>query len=123
VWNRQPTSHDLIDPANAGLGHRQVQRRALPDDWIISARPSHPALVSEEDFIAVQGIRAERDTGSPANRRQYLLAGLPRCGICGRRLESCWGEQPGRLPVPARPHQRPPDLRVWTASVLHLKRR
>jgi hypothetical protein len=24
VWNRQPTSHDLIDPANTGLGHRQV---------------------------------------------------------------------------------------------------
>ena len=22
VWNRQPTSHELIDPANTGLGHR-----------------------------------------------------------------------------------------------------
>jgi site-specific DNA recombinase len=89
VWNRQPTSHELIDPANTGLGHRQVQRWTLPDGWIISARPSHPALVSEEDFIAVQGIRAERDTAT-ANGRRYLLAGLLRCGICGRRLESCW---------------------------------
>ena len=26
VWNRQPTAMDLIDPANTGLGHRQVQR-------------------------------------------------------------------------------------------------
>ncbi len=89
VWNRQPSGHDLIDPANTGLGHRQVQRWTLPDGWIISARPSHPALVSEEDFIKVQGIHAQRDTGIAAGRR-YLLAGLLRCGICGRRLESCW---------------------------------
>jgi len=89
VWNRQPSSHELINPANTGLGHRQVQRWAQPDGWVISARPSHPALVSEEDFVAVQGIRAERGTVAATGRR-YLLAGLLRCGICGRRLESCW---------------------------------
>ncbi len=88
VWNRQPTSHELIDPANTGLGHRQVQRWAMPDGWVISTHPSHPALVSEEDFTAVQGIRAERDTTATSGRR-YLLAGLLRCGICGRRMESC----------------------------------
>ena len=60
VWNRQRTDHDLIDPANTGLGHRQVQRWNLPEGWVISARPAHPALVSEKDFIAVQGIRAAR---------------------------------------------------------------
>jgi hypothetical protein len=26
VWNRQPTDHELLDPTNTGLGHRQVQR-------------------------------------------------------------------------------------------------
>jgi site-specific DNA recombinase len=88
VWNRQPSAMDLIDPANTGLGHRQVQRWALPAGWVISARPSHPALVSEEDFIAVQGIRAPREI--PGKGRQYRLAGLLRCGVCGRRLESCW---------------------------------
>jgi hypothetical protein len=31
VWNRQSTAMDLIDPANTGLGHRQVQRWGLPD--------------------------------------------------------------------------------------------
>jgi site-specific DNA recombinase len=90
VWNRQPTSHELIDPSNTGLGHRQVQRWAQPDGWVISDRPAHPALVSEEDFIAVQGIRAERGNSETASRRRYLLAGLLRCGICGRRMESCW---------------------------------
>jgi site-specific DNA recombinase len=113
VWNRQPASHELIDPANIGLGHRQVQRWALPDGWVISARPAHPALVSEQDFIAVQGIRADRGTSTTAGRR-YLLAGLLRCGICGRRMESCWannrpayrcrhGHSSATTPDPARP--------------------
>jgi site-specific DNA recombinase len=88
VWNRQPTAHDLIDPANTGLGHRQVQRWNPPDGWVISARPAHPALISEADFIAVQNIRSPR--GNPDPDRCYLLAGLLRCGICDRRLESCW---------------------------------
>jgi len=38
----------------------------------------------------VQGIRAERDNTGTTTARQYLLAGLLRCGIRGRRLESCW---------------------------------
>jgi site-specific DNA recombinase len=113
VWNRQPASHDLVDPANTGLGHRQVQRWALPGGWVISTRPSHPALVSEEDFVAIQGIRADRDTEATPGRR-YLLAGLLRCGICGRRMESCWansrpayrcrhGYSSAVTPDPARP--------------------
>ncbi len=89
VWNRQPTSHELVDPANTSLGHRQVQRWNLPAGWVISARPAHPALVSEADFIAVQQISAPRGPAGPATRR-YLLAGLLCCGICGRRLESAW---------------------------------
>ena len=89
VWNRQPAGFDLIDPANTGLGHRQVQRWNLPEGWIISHRPTHPALVSEAHFIAVQQISAPRGPTGPATRR-YLLAGLINCGTCGRRLESTW---------------------------------
>jgi hypothetical protein len=89
VWNRQRTDHDLIDPANTGLGHRQVQRWNLPDGWVISTQPAHPALVSEADFIAVQEINAPRGPTGLATRR-YLLAGLIRCGTCERRLESAW---------------------------------
>jgi len=112
VWNRQPTAMDLIDPANTGLGHRQVQRWGLPDGWVISARPAHPALVSGEDFVAVQGIRAAREDKDPG--RQYRLAGMLGCGICGRRAESCWsnnraayrcrhGHSSASAPDPARP--------------------
>jgi site-specific DNA recombinase len=89
VWNRQPGGFDLIDPANTGLGYRQVQRWNLPEGWVISRRPAHPALVSEVGFIAVQQLSAPRGPAGPATRR-YLLAGLISCGTCGRRLESTW---------------------------------
>jgi site-specific DNA recombinase len=89
VWNRQRTDSDLVDPANTGLGHKQVQRWNLPAGWVISARPAHPAIVSEADYIAAQDASAPRGPVGPATRR-YLLAGLLRCGNCGRRLESAW---------------------------------
>jgi len=89
VWNRQRTDFELVDPANTGLGHRPVQRWNLPTGWVISARPAHPAIVSEADYIAVQQASAPRGPAGPATRR-YLLAGLLACGTCGRRLESAW---------------------------------
>lgn len=87
VWNRQRTERELIDPDNTTLGHRDVMRWNTPDDWVISTTPAHPALVSEADFIAVQNLRVPRE-GVPG--RVYLLAGLLRCGQCGRLLDSCW---------------------------------
>jgi site-specific DNA recombinase len=89
VWNRQRTDRDLVDPANTGLGHKQVQRWNLPEGWVISRRPAHTALVSEADVVAAQDASAPRGPAGPAARR-YLLAGLLSCGQCGRRLESAW---------------------------------
>jgi site-specific DNA recombinase len=89
VWNRQRTDFDLVDPANTGLGHRQVQRWNLPEGWVISKQPAHPALISEAGFIAAQDAAAPRCPAGPATQR-YLLAGLLACGTCGRRLESAW---------------------------------
>jgi hypothetical protein len=116
VWNRQRTDSELADPANVTLGHRSVQRWNLPDGWVISNRPAHPALVSEDDFVAVQGINAVRGPvpqDEPVLRR-YLLAGLLACGVCGRRMESAWtngkpayrcrhGRTSAMAPDPARP--------------------
>jgi hypothetical protein len=95
VWNRQRTDRELIDPADVALGHRDVQRWNLPDSWVISDRPAHPALVSEADFIAAQDVTAARgatpagDPGPP-QRRKYLLTGLLACGTCGRKMEPSW---------------------------------
>ena len=95
VWNRQRTDRDLADPADVSLGHKSVQRWNLPDGWVISRKPAHPALVSEADFIAAQDVSAARgpapSTGLTAPRqRRYLLAGVLICGGCGRRMESAW---------------------------------
>jgi len=95
VWNRQRADEDLADPADVSLGHKSVQRWNLPDGWVISRTPAHPALVSEADFIAAQDVHAARgpplrgDLIGPQKRR-YLLAGLLACGCCGRRMESAW---------------------------------
>jgi hypothetical protein len=113
VWNRQRTDFDLVDPANTGLGHRPVQRWNLPAGWVISARPAHPPIVSEADYIAAQDASAPRGPAGPATRR-YLLAGLLCCGLCGRRMESAWsngkpayrcrhGYASSTRPDPARP--------------------
>jgi hypothetical protein len=113
VWNRQPSEAVLADPANTGLGHKQVQRWNLPEGWVISKHPAHTALVSEADFITAQETTAPRGPAGPAARR-YLLAGLIACGRCGRRLESCWsngkaayrcrhGYTSAVVPDPARP--------------------
>ena len=75
VWNRQRTDFNLVDPANTALGHKQVQRWNLPEGWVISEHPAHPALVSEADFIAAQEASAPRGPAGPAVRR-YLLAGV-----------------------------------------------
>ncbi|WP_326799372.1 recombinase family protein [Streptomyces sp. NBC_01808] len=86
MWNRQRTDHELVDPANTALGHRHIPRWNPPQDWIISRHQAHPALVREADFVTVQGTRAT--TTAPG--RKYLLAGLLRCAVCGRRMDSCW---------------------------------
>ncbi|MGO9144532.1 MAG: recombinase family protein [Streptosporangiaceae bacterium] len=111
VWNRQRTDTELADPADIALGYRHVQRWSLPDGWVISTRPAHPALVSEADFIAAQAVNAARgpvpsnDPGVPEGERRYLLAGLLTCGTCGRRMEVSLVQRQARLPVPPRPYQ------------------
>jgi site-specific DNA recombinase len=97
VWNRQRTDFDLVDPVNASLGHRQVQRWNLPEGWVISKRPAHGALVSEADFIAAQDAAAPRGPAAPAARR-YLLAGLLTCGRCGRRPKTTYVREDQVLP-------------------------
>jgi len=95
VWNRQRTDRDLADPADVSLGHKSVQRWNLPDGWVISRKPAHPALVSEADFIAAQDISAARGPApggrlTAPQKRCYLLAGMLVCGGCGRQMESAW---------------------------------
>jgi Recombinase zinc beta ribbon domain len=72
-----------------------------------STRVAHP--VSQDDFLAVQGLRAARSKAD-GTTRTYLLAGLLQCGLCGRRMDSHWVNnrsgyrcRHGLTPAPSRP--------------------
>ena len=80
VWNRQRTDSELVDPANVTLGHKSVHRWNLPDGWVISNKPAHPALVSEADFIAAQ------EHGNATRGRAGAAAGgaVRGAGTCWR---------------------------------------
>jgi site-specific DNA recombinase len=113
VWNRQRTDFDLVDPGNTGLGHRQAQRWNLPEGWVISRHPAHPALVSEADFIAVQEVCAPR-APTPAGRRTPTSARTRSCRTWPP-WPSCWAatagpgqrHRPGRGRCPGRGPDRP----------------
>ncbi|MFY9931674.1 MAG: recombinase family protein [Streptosporangiaceae bacterium] len=80
MWNRQPSTAVLVDPANTGLGHQQVQRSNLPEGWVISRRPAHAALVSEAGFITAQPGWAG-GAPVPAGRADRLRAVRAAAGI------------------------------------------
>lgn len=94
VWNRQRTDHDLHE-VDGLRGMLPIQRWTGTDEWIVSSTSAHPALVSEHDFVAVQAIQARRTT-KDGTVRAYLLAGLLRCRLCGRRMDAHWvNHRPG----------------------------
>jgi DNA invertase Pin-like site-specific DNA recombinase len=81
AWNLRSVAVILANPRYTGL---QVwsRQRSMPGggrttvggDWAISRTPSHPALVSEADFVAVQQRRASRRCKDGATRA-YALGG------------------------------------------------
>jgi Recombinase/Recombinase zinc beta ribbon domain/WD domain, G-beta repeat len=81
VWGRQQQAARR----SAGLSDQSMSA----GEWAVSVRPAHPALVSEAEFVAAQHVRAARQTGD-GRARSYLLSGLVRCGVCGRRMDSHW---------------------------------
>jgi len=92
VWGRSRTDRDLVDPDNLALGRRDVRRRNTPDQWVISERRTHPALISEADFVAVQALRAQHAKA----KHDYRLKGLLRCASCDRAFEGHWVNQVSR---------------------------
>ena len=83
VWNRHGAR--TTGPAHHGAPVRPEAARG----WAESEKVTHPALVDEPTFLAVQGMRAARPT-QHGDTRTYVLAGLVQCQLCGRRLDSHW---------------------------------
>ncbi len=96
TWSLRTVVEILRNPRYTGrevwdrITGRNLRNPESPRGMLtIAAEPSHPALVSERDFIAVQAVRVTR-TASDGTRRVYRLSGLVRCGSCGRRMDSHW---------------------------------
>ncbi|MEU6268344.1 recombinase zinc beta ribbon domain-containing protein [Saccharopolyspora shandongensis] len=88
VWNRHPTKGHGAGGRTGGRGSGMVRRNAV-QEWEVSERLSHPALVEESTFLAVQRIRAARP-GKDGEARTYELADLVVCGECDRRMDAHW---------------------------------
>jgi hypothetical protein len=98
VWNRQRRDEVLCDVEDVAAGHETKLRWNPVTEWIWSEEIMHDPLVSPEDFAAVQAqmaSHAHRPTTrkSPTGRRRYVLSGLVRCELCGRRMEGSWNHE------------------------------
>jgi site-specific DNA recombinase len=67
----------------------EYERAFYGDQLVISQQIAHPAIVSEDDFVAAQRVNAN-PIPADGRTRTYLLVGLVRCGVCGRRMHSHW---------------------------------
>ncbi|WIY01060.1 recombinase family protein [Amycolatopsis mongoliensis] len=92
AWTLRTVAVILANPRYTG---RQTWNRRATDTSgpasipALSVKAAHPALVTEQDFLAAQQIRAARPARDGRTRR-FALAGLIRCGVCDRRLDSHW---------------------------------
>lgn|GEM_PF-665672 len=104
AWSRSSVWEVLRNPKYSGyqVWNRKARKKGHnranpPDQWVWSDEPAHPAIISREEYDAVQA-RAKANERSrqavpatvarPAAKRDYLYRGLLRCGICGLRM---WG--------------------------------
>ncbi len=88
VWGRSIVRIELDG------GHKRVvreQQRTL-EDWPILIRDHHPGYIDWDEYERNQRMIADNAGSLPTARRAVrhgsgLLAGLLRCGRCGRRLQ------------------------------------
>ncbi|QKV81125.1 recombinase family protein [Amycolatopsis sp. Hca4] len=92
AWTLRTVAVILANPRYTGRqtwNRRATDTRGPAATPALSAKAAHPALVTEQDFIAAQQIRAARPA-SDGRARRFALAGLIHCGVCDRRLDSHW---------------------------------
>jgi hypothetical protein len=92
VWNRQRRDEVLLDVEDVAAGYQSRMRWNDASDWVWSTDQMHEAIVSSEDFTRAQSqmaAGAHRPTTAKrhATKRTYVLSGLVRCGLCGRRMQ------------------------------------
>lgn len=107
VWGRQRRDEVLLDVDDVAAGHTSRRRWNPTPQWIWSAEPAHPALISRETFQAVQArihpVPSSKPRKARPDARVYPLRGRLRCQLCDRRLQGQWihGEAYYRCRYPA----------------------
>lgn len=89
VWARQRKDEVLLDIDDVAAGHVTKQRWNPEDEWQWSREPAHEALISKNDWQAVQDEFAAGTRRSAPSRRRthdYMLKGMITCSSCGRKL-------------------------------------
>jgi len=98
VWNRQRRDEVLLDVEDVAAGHQTKMRWNERGAWVWSSDITHEPLIDAERFACAQEIAAagaHRPTEAKTHRtqRRYLLSGLLRCGVCGRRMQGSWNNK------------------------------
>ena len=86
VWNRRSTKDKLHPGKNNPV-----------EEWVVSTKPTHPGIITIEDFVAAQNVaasrRRSRADATPAKpnthrqtRRVYGLRFYIWCTPCARRM-------------------------------------
>lgn len=95
-WTQETVRSILINPTYSGnvaqnkytkINYKVNKLRVnLKENWMV-VENTHEAIISNEDFLAVQNLlisKSNRDNG--VNKSSHLLSGLLFCGECGERL-------------------------------------
>jgi site-specific DNA recombinase len=137
VWNKQRKDEILIDVEDVALGHETKMRWNDTELWVWSEQLVHEPLVSIETFETAQTMfdrTKQKARRTPSKGRRYLLTGMLRCGICGRRMQGQWNHGqpyyrckfPTDYPVDETHHPKSvyvregaivPGLDTWLASL------
>lgn len=98
VFGRWTKHERLLNPDDVSAGYVVRFRKSDPGTVVRSRRQSHPEIVSVETFAQAQLLRRSRGAGGmrgiaklerdrPTSKNVYLLKGLIRCEICGRKMQ------------------------------------
>ncbi|MEV6871528.1 recombinase family protein [Amycolatopsis sp. NPDC051128] len=124
AWTLRTVAVILANPRYTG---RQIwNRRATGTEGpastpALSAKAAYPPIVTEQDFVSAQQIRAARPAVDGRARR-FALAGLIHCGCLRPATGLALEPRTPDLPLPPRPHQHPAREPAAAEDPLHPRR-
>jgi excisionase family DNA binding protein len=100
AWGRTET-RTIVEN---GRAKKKGRRKRPPQEWKVLILGHHPGYITWDEFVENQRmLEANRNmpdgaTRGAAKTGPALLAGLLRCGRCGRMMFTCYGGADGNVP-------------------------